>query len=106
MTWELTFGNSIRNSFPSKYDKRQINERSGECHARAILVFDIPIRFDFLDAMGGGKLSFQVPPLTEYIQQYFGMHYTPDEIYYLLDAGPNGRVFLGLSSAPGPGKPQ
>jgi mannose-6-phosphate isomerase class I len=37
-----------------------------------------------------------VHPLTEYIQHHFGMHYTQDESYYMLEAGPNAHVYLGL----------
>jgi mannose-6-phosphate isomerase class I len=63
---------------------------------------EFPIRFDLLDTMGGGNLSFQVHPLTDYIQRNFGMAYTQDESYYLLDAGPNAEVYLGLKEGVSP----
>ena len=55
-----------------------------------------PIRFDFLDTMQGGNLSLQVHPTNEFAQREFGLPYTQDESYYLLDAADNAVVYLGL----------
>jgi len=74
-------------SHPSELLGDAVHERFGA---------EFPIRFDLLDTMGGGNLSLQVHPLTSYIQQQFGMNYTQDESYYLLDAGEGATVYLGL----------
>ncbi len=57
---------------------------------------DFPIRFDFLDTMGGGNLSLQVHPLVEYAQEKFGIHYTQEESYYLLDTKENEDTYIYL----------
>jgi len=94
---QLQFGNTVA-EFPCMdlvlYRPRQLlGER---VHGRFGTEF--PIRFDLLDTMEGGNLSLQVHPLTEYIQENFGMHYTQDESYYILDAAEDedACVYLGL----------
>jgi len=56
---------------------------------------EFPIRFDFLDTIGGGNLSLQVHPPADYARQQFRLAYTQDESYYLLDAAPGAEVYLG-----------
>lgn len=59
---------------------------------------DFPIRFDFLDTVGGGNLSLQVHPTTQFIRDSFGMYYTQDESYYMVDAEEDAVVYLGVKT--------
>lgn len=76
--------------------KHPIELLGNKVHARFGTEF--PIRFDFLDTMGGQNLSLQVHPLVEYAQEKFGIHYTQDESYYLLDAKEDTYVYLGIKT--------
>lgn len=55
-----------------------------------------PIRFDYLDTVGGGNLSVHCHPQSDYMQRVFGWPYTQHETYYMMIGGPDRQVFLGL----------
>jgi len=93
----LTYGKTTINvpgyTLCQKYAKQLIGEKG---YAR--FGADYPIRFDFLDTMGGGYLSLQVHPDTKYYQENFGMPFTQDESYYFLDCEPKDTyMYLGLT---------
>jgi mannose-6-phosphate isomerase class I len=56
-----------------------------------------PIRLDYLDTIDGGNLSAQVHPRANYIRKEFGETFTQDETYYIVNAKPRARVFIGLT---------
>jgi mannose-6-phosphate isomerase class I len=73
--------------FPKELLGSKVYERFGA---------EFPIRFDMLDTYEGGNLSLQVHPTKDYIKTSFGMNYTQDESYYILDATENSCVYIGL----------
>jgi hypothetical protein len=55
-----------------------------------------PIRFDYLDTLGGGNLSVHCHPRTTYMREIFGHRVAQHESYYVMVGGDESRIFLGL----------
>jgi mannose-6-phosphate isomerase class I len=55
-----------------------------------------PIRFDYLDTVGGGNLSVHCHPGQTYMREVFGHRTAQHETYYVMVQGNEGRIFLGL----------
>jgi len=68
----------------------------GHAHHRKFGEF-FPIRFDFLDTIGGTNLSCQVHPDDAYINAHFREPFAQTETYYIMEATPEAQVFLGLT---------
>ncbi|QKE76029.1 class I mannose-6-phosphate isomerase (plasmid) [Arthrobacter citreus] len=56
-----------------------------------------PVRFDYLDTIGGSNLSCQVHPNQEYITKHFNEKMAQQESYYIMEKKDDSKVYLGLT---------
>jgi mannose-6-phosphate isomerase class I len=55
-----------------------------------------PVRFDYLDTVGGGSLSVHCHPSEDRMRDVFGWPYTQHETYYVMVGGTDRVIYLGL----------
>jgi mannose-6-phosphate isomerase class I len=65
-------------------------------HVHAQFGRSFPIRFDYLDTLGGGSLSVHCHPTEQDMREVFGWPYTQHESYYVMDSSDASVVYLGL----------
>jgi mannose-6-phosphate isomerase class I len=65
-----------------------------DVHARFGTSF--PVRFDYLDTVGGGSLSVHCHPQPDYMASVFGWPYTQHETYYVMETAGGRSIYLGL----------
>jgi mannose-6-phosphate isomerase class I len=65
-------------------------------HVRELFGTSFPIRFDYLDTVGGGNLSVHCHPVANDMAEVFGWPYPQHETYYVMAGGKDSVIYLGL----------
>lgn len=65
-------------------------------HVRELFGTSFPVRFDYLDTVGGGNLSVHCHPVAKDMAEVFGWPYPQHETYYVMVGGKDGVIYLGL----------
>lgn len=65
-------------------------------HVRELFGTSFPIRFDYLDTVGGGNLSVHCHPGAKDMAEVFGWPYPQHETYYVMVGGEERVIYLGL----------
>lgn len=95
VTFEFDGGVKVRTAFDLLMH-HQAGAILGHRHHRRFGDF-FPIRFDFLDTIGGSHLSCQVHPDDAYINSHFREPCAQQETYYIMESTPEATVYLGLT---------
>jgi hypothetical protein len=65
-------------------------------YVRELFGPSFPIRFDYLDTVGGGNLSVHCHPVARDMAEVFGWPYPQHETYYVIASGKDSVIYLGL----------